>query len=152
MMIISNSKLQQETEQTKEVGSKSTTDVQKSGNPEEVQKTGIISDRLHSFDRYVSEKGGEEKSYGHYEVVPDGQGNPKVRFDDPDKSPKEKASIDQGKGKSSGISDQGKKLQKLKRKQQQLKQQIKSETDPQKSKELKKKLAQIEREIKAEGK
>lgn len=152
MMIIPNCKSQQETEQTKAVESKMTVGAKKSGDSKEILKKGTISVRRRAFDQYVSEKDGEEKSYGHYQVVSDGGGNSKVRFDDPGRNLKEKAYLDPAEQKNSDNFDQGKKLQKLKRKQQQLKQKIKSETDPEKAKELKRKLTQTEREIRAKGK
>ena len=153
MVIISNSRFQQETEQSepvkqseKAVESSSSVSVEKSGDSEGIQKAKIISIRQRKFDQYVPEEAGEEKFYGHYEVVSNGDGNSKVRFDDPGRNLKEKASIDPTKEKNGDNFGQ-EKMQKLKRKQQQLKQQIKSETDPEKAKELKRKLAQTEREI-----
>lgn len=159
MVIIPNSRFQQETERSETVKqpekaaeSSSSVGVEKSEDSEEAQKAKTISVRQREFDQYVPEEAGEEKSYGHYEVVSDGDGNSKVRFDDPDRNPKEKASIDPTKEKNGDNYDQEKKLQKLKKKQKQLKQQIKSEINPEKAKELKRKLAQTEQQIRAQGK
>ena len=157
MVIIPNSRFQQEAGQTETVKqpekatgeNETTSNIEKSG---ETQKAESMPVRRTAFDQYMPEKEGEEKSYGHYEVVPDGEGHSKVQFDDPDKSLKKKAPVDQANEKNDSILHQGQKLQQLKKKKQQLKQKIKSETDPGKSEELKRKLAQIEREIKVEGK
>ncbi len=105
--------------------------------------------RQREFDQYIPKKAEEEKSYGHYEVVPDGEGHSKVRFDNPQKDLEEKISADQVKTEDSSSLGQGPKLQKLKKKQQQLKQKLRSETDAGKTEELKRKLVQIEREIRA---
>lgn len=159
MMIIPNSRFQQEAEQTEAVKkpekaeeNKAEVDAKKTGSSGEAQKAENILGRRKAFDQYMPEKEGEEKSYGHYEVVPDGEGHSKVQFDNPDKGLKEKAATaaDQVQEKSDSILNQGQKLQKLKKKKQQLKQKINSETDPGKAEELKRKLACIEREIKAE--
>lgn len=159
MVIIPNSRFQQETEQSEAVkqsekAAKNRTpiDAENSGGSEETQKTGTVSVRQREFDQYVPEEDGGEKSYGHYEVVPDGEGHSKVRFDNPEKGLKEKISADQVKTEDGSPFDQERKLQKLKKKQQQLKQKIKSEADPEKVKELKKKLVQAEQQIRAQGK
>lgn len=156
MIMIPNSRFQQEAEQTevikqseKAAESRPSTSTEKLGDSKDVQKTETVSVRQRQFDQYMPEKAGEEKSYGHYKVVSDEEGCSKVQFDNPEKSVKEKISADQV--KTDGL-DQGQKIQKLKEKQKQLKQKIRAETNPEKSKELKKKLAQIEREIKASGK
>lgn len=159
MVIIPNSRFQRETEQSetvkqseKAVESSSSVGVEKSEDSEGAQKAKAISVRQREFDQYVPEEAGGEKSYGHYEVVSDGDGNSKVRFDDPGRNPKEKESIVPTKEKNGDSFGQEKKLQNLKKKQQQLKQKIKSETDPEKAKELKRKLAQTEQQIRAQGK
>lgn len=153
-----NTKVPRETEQMETVKQpekategKPAVGVEKTGDSETAQKTESVSVRQPEFDRYVPEDKAE-KSYGHYEVVSDGEGNAEVKFDDPGKNLKEKASVDQTKENDGGISRQGQKLQKLKKEQRQLKQKIKSETDPGKSEELKRKLANIEQKIKASGK
>lgn len=156
MMIIPNSRFQQEAEQTeavkqseKAVESKPSAGVEKHKDSEGVQKAETISVRQREFDQYIPKKAEEEKSYGHYEVVPDGEGHSKVRFDNPQKDLEEKISADQVKAEDSSSLGQGPKLQKLKKKQQQLKQKLRSETDAGKTEELKRKLVQIEREIRA---
>lgn len=101
------------------------------------------------FDQYIPEKSDEQKSYGHYKLVSDEQGNQKILFSKPAKN-----SDESSKGipateapdieNADSISKDSSKIQKLKKKRQQLKQQILSETDPGKTEQLKKKLAQIE--------
>lgn len=156
MVIIPNSRFQQETEQTETVKqsekaaeNRPSIDAEKSGGSEETQKTETTFVRQREFDQYVPKEAEGEKSYGHYQVVPDGEGHPKVQFDNPEKDLPEKISADQIKTEDGSPFDQGQKLQKLKKKQQQLKQRIKSETNPEKLEELKRKLVQTEREIKA---
>lgn len=158
MMTITSAKVPQETEQMEAVKQPEkaakgnpAAGVEKTEDSGKAQKTEAVSARPPEFDRYVPEDK-EEKSYGHYEVVSDETGNSTVRFDDPDKNPKEKKSVDQMKEKDSDGPGQEQKLQKLKKKRQQLKQKIKSETDPGKSEELKRKLADIEQKIKASQK
>lgn len=159
MVIIPNSRFQQETEQTETVKqseeaakNRPSIDAEKSGGSEETQKAGTVSVRRREFDQYLPEETKGENSYGHYEMVPDGEGHSKVQFDNPEKGLKEKMAADQVKAEDGSPFDQGQKLHKLKKKQQQLKQKIRSETNPEKSEELKRKLIQIEREIKAAGK
>ena len=158
MMTITSAKVSWETEQMETVKQPERTTegnpaagVERTGDSGNVQKTEAASVRQPEFDRYVPEDN-EEKSYGHYKVVSDGEGNSTVKFDDLDKNLKEKASVDQMKEKDSDGSGLEQKLQKLKKKRQQLKQKIKSETDPEKSQELKRKLANIEQKIKSSGK
>ena len=57
-----------------------------------------------------------------------------------------------GKSDTEKSSEGSQKLQKLKKKRQELKQQILSEADPKKAEQLKKKLALIERKIKSQQK
>ena len=159
MVIIPNSRFQQEAKQAetvkqseKSIESRPSVGAEKSGNSEGAQKTAPTSVRQREFDQYAPEEAGEEKTYGHYEVVPDGEGHSKVQFDNPEKGLKEKISADRVKAENGIPFDKEQKLQKLKKKKQQLKQKVRSEADPRKSEELKRKLAQIEREIKAAGK
>lgn len=110
-----------------------------------------------TFDQYIPEKSGGQKSYGHYKMVADENGNPKVQFFEPSKNLEEKengtskADVS-GKSNAEKSSDGDQKLQKLKKKRQELKQQILSEADPKKAEQLKKKLALIERKIKSQQK
>ncbi len=90
-------------------------------------------------DEYTSSKKAGEKPSGLYQLGQDENGNRKVFFDDPKKSEE----------KCVGNTDKvDREIQKLKEKQQQLEQQIRSATnDEQKVRELEKKLAQVEGEL-----
>lgn len=102
-------------------------------------------------DQYIPEE--EKESIGRYWLEEDEEGKRKVHFDDPDqdKEPKgpEKKEPEKKTEKCVGNTDKvDREIEKLKRKQKELKQKINSETDEVKLKELKGKLAQVERELK----
>lgn len=108
-----------------------------------------------AFDQYIPEKSDGQKSYGHYKMVADENGNPKVQFFEPSKNLEENGTSMtdvSGKSDTEKSSEGGQKLEKLKKKRQELKQQILSEADPIKAEQLKKKLALIERKIKSQQK
>ncbi|EOS40228.1 hypothetical protein EBB54_12560 [Schaedlerella arabinosiphila] len=110
-----------------------------------------------AFDQYTPEKPDGQKSYGHYKMVADEYGNPKAQFFEPSKNLEEKENDTSmtdvsGKSDTEKSSEGSQKLQKLKKKRQELKQQILSEADPKKAEQLKKKLALIERKIKSQQK
>ncbi len=125
-------------------------------------KMGGATVRRRTLDQYIPEEKAE--SFGHYEVVPDENGNSKIQFDRPDTSSGEKAKGEQTKdspaeegavkkagSRTEGAGSQSQKIQKLKLKKKQLKEQIKAETDPKKAGELKRKLAKVEKELKGKG-
>lgn len=125
-------------------------------------KAGGTTVRRRTLDQYIPEEKAE--SFGHYEVVPDENGNSKIQFDRPDSSSGEKAKGEQTKdsqdgegvvkkagNQTKGADGQSQKIQKLKLKRKQLKEQIKTETDPKKAGELKRKLAKVEKELKGKG-
>lgn len=116
--------------------------------------------RRKAMDQYIPEEKAE--SFGHYGVVPDGKGNTKIQFDRPEQAlegkteGKQRGDSSEGavkKADSQGKDGDGKsgKIQRLKLKKKQLKEQIKTETDPGKAGELKRKLAKVERELKGKG-
>ncbi len=105
-----------------------------------VQNDPNASDKITvPCDEYTSSKKAGEKPSGLYQLGQDENGNRKVFFDDPKKSEE----------KCVGNTDKvDREIQKLKEKQQQLEQQIRSATnDEQKVRELEKKLAQVESEL-----
>lgn len=115
------------------------------------------TDTRPTFDQYIPEKSDERKSYGHYKMVADENGNPKIQFFEPSKNLEEKEDGTSrtevsGKSNTENSSEGSQKIQKLKKKRQELKQQILSEADPKKAEQLKKKLALIERKIKSQQK
>lgn len=125
-------------------------------------KTGGGMVRRKTLDQYIPEEKAE--SFGHYEVVPNENGNSKIQFDRPDQSSGEKGEGEQAKdspaeegavkkagNRTEGAGGQSQKIQKLKLKRTQLKEQIKAETDPKKAGELKRKLANVEKELKGKG-
>lgn len=96
------------------------------------------------MDEYVPEEPGEHS--GRYWMGQDEEGQPKIHFDDPEraagapKKPEEKWM---------GNTDKvDREIEKLKKKKQELEQQLNTETDEAKSKELERQLAQVERELK----
>lgn len=125
-------------------------------------KAGGTTVRRRTLDQYIPEEKAE--AFGHYEVVPDEHGNSKIQFDRPDASSGEKAKGEQTKDSPDGeeavkkagnqaesAGGQSQKIQKLKLKRKQLKEQIQAETDPKKAGELKRKLAKVEKELKGKG-
>ena len=118
--------------------------------------------RRRTLDQYIPEEKAE--SLGHYQAVPDENGNSKIQFDRPSQpsgekeqggqakdSPAEESAVKGGDNQAEGASGQSQKIQKLKLKKKQLTEQIKAETDPRKAGELKRKLAKVEKELKGKG-
>lgn len=95
------------------------------------------------MDEYVPEE--PEEPSGHYWMGKDEKGQPKIHFDDPEKAagaprkPEEKWVCDTGKV--------DREIEKLKKKQQELKQRLGTETNEARIKELERQLAQAEREL-----
>ena len=94
----------------------------------------------------------------------DENGNSKIQFDRPAQpsgekgegeqtkdSPAEEGAVKKAGNRTEGAGSQSQKIQKLKLKKKQLKEQIKAETDPKKAGELKRKLAKVEKELKGKG-
>ena len=96
-----------------------------------------------AMDEYVPEEPGEPS--GRYWMGKDEEGQPKIHFDDPEKAagapkkPEEKWVCDTGKV--------DREIEKLKKKQQELKQQLGTETNEARIKELERQLAQAEQEL-----
>lgn len=142
----------------------------KSGNTTEVSETvkkdvntesaikEAVKELKEPVDQYISEENEEKESYGRYEPVSDKKGGFKIEFSVPETDKQKDASEAQVIEGEEGSGEQ--KLEKtghtdvlkLKMKQKELKQQIKSEADPQKVKDLKRKLAQVEQKLKSKGK
>ena len=105
-------------------------------------------------DEYVPEK--EQEPSGRYWLGQDEDGQPKLYFDDPERSdgepsdapaPAKKASEDKTE-RCTGNTDQvDREIKRLKHQKEVLEQQISAQTDGVKLKELERKLAQIEREL-----
>ena len=135
------------------------------GQAAEIGKDGKIGGgtvRRRTLDQYIPEEKAE--SFGHYQAVPDENGNSKIQFDRPSQPSDENGKGEQAKdsateeravkkagNQAEGAGGQSRKLQKLKLKKKQLKEQLKAETDPKEAGELKRKLAKVERELKWKG-
>lgn len=91
-------------------------------------------------DEYIPEKR-PEKTPG----VDGGQQGKNVK--DPDKNPDKKVSDSKGKGCTCNTDKVDREIEKLKKKQKELEQQIHSGTDESRIRELEKELAQVEREL-----
>lgn len=121
------------------------------------------------MDEYVPEE--PQEPSGRYWMGKDEDGQPKIYFDDPERAadaPKqpedapeaeEPDSADQGAKGPEGKKDKGetwecntdkvdREIEKLKKKQQELKQRLNTETDEAKIKDLEHQLAQVEQELK----
>lgn len=101
-------------------------------------------------DQYISEE--KEEPIGRYWLEEDEDGKRKVHFDSPDQDKEAKGPDKKEPEKKTercvGNTDKvDREIEKLRRKQKELKQQINSETDEAKIKELEGKLAQVEREL-----
>ncbi|NBI71977.1 hypothetical protein D3Z50_13070 [Clostridiaceae bacterium] len=108
-------------------------------------KTGGGTVRRRTLDQYIPEEKAE--SFGHYQAAPDENGKGKQAKD----SSAEERAVKKAGNQAEGAGGQSRKLQKLKLKKKQLKEQIKAETDPRKAGELKRKLAEVEKELKGKG-
>lgn len=101
-------------------------------------------------DQYIPEE--KKEAIGRYWMEEDEDGKPKIHFDDPDqdkeaKGPDKKEPEKKTEKCVANTDKVDREIEKLKRKQKELKQQINSETDGAKIKELEGELAQVEREL-----
>ena len=104
-------------------------------------------------DRYEPED--PQEPIGLYRVERDEEGNPKVRFDDPEggkETPKPEESSQPEKEKKGKIttcdtSRVDREIENLKKRREQLKRQLEGTADPQKAQKLEQKLAQVEAEL-----
>ena len=106
------------------------------------------------MDEYVPEE--KQEPSGRYWLGPDGDGRPKVYFDDPERAddkpsdapaPAGKAAGDKAE-RCTGSTDQvDREIERLRRRKETLERQIRSQTDGVKIKELERKLAQVECEL-----
>lgn len=88
------------------------------------------------MDEYVPEE--KQESPGLYRLGRDEDGQPKIYFDDPESK---------AESCTCNTDSVDREIESLKRKQEELNQQINSEADPSKIKELERKLAQTEQEL-----
>ena len=120
-------------------------------------------------DRYVPETAEDRASFGHYQMISDGDSVAKVRFDAPSdgatageaESESADSSVDESVAKNSGegtmkpqtesvkVQESSANVAALRAKQKTLEKQLKSISDAESRKEIKKKLEQIKRQIKA---
>ena len=97
-----------------------------------------------TMDEYVPEE--PQEPSGRYWMGKDEDGQPKIHFDDPEKAAGAPKKPEE---KWMGNTDKvDREIEKLKKKQQELKQQLGTETDEVKIKDLERQLAQVERELK----
>ena len=106
------------------------------------------------MDEYVPEE--KQEPSGRYWLGRDGDGRPKVYFDDPERAvdepsdapaPEKRAAGDKAE-RCTGSTDQvDREIKRLKKQKETLEQQINAQTDEAKLKELERKLAQVEREL-----
>lgn len=118
---------------------------------EKAEKEGEAAEDINEIpfpkDEYISSRTSGRKTSGLYQLVQDGDGNPKVLFDDPNK-PVDTESADKQPVKCTTNTDHvDKEIEKLKEKKKQLEQQINAAADEKTRKELEKKLAQVESEL-----
>lgn len=93
------------------------------------------------MDEYVPEE--KREPSGRYWIGRDGDGQPKVYFDDPEKEAPE----DQAESCSCSTDQVDREIENLKRKREELERQISSETDDGRRRELERELAQVEGEL-----
>ncbi len=101
-------------------------------------------------DEYIPEE--QQEPSGRYYLGKDGEGKPKVYFDDPERDkgadgPKKKASGIKAERCTCNTDKVDREIEKLKKKQEELERQIDLEMDDAKIRELEKKLAQVENEL-----
>lgn len=113
------------------------------------------------MDEYVPEE--KQEPSGRYWLGKDEDGQPKIYFDDLERAadaPDENKDVDGPDKKAAGDKTErctcntdkvDREIEKLKKKQEELKRQIRAETDDAKIKELEEKLAQVERELSPKG-
>lgn len=102
--------------------------------PEEDKANGQTEEQAVPHDEYVSSE--KEEPVGLYKVVPDENGNPKIKFD---------KKTEQCTTNTDAVDRE---IKKLREKKEQLEQQIKAASDdPEKTRELERKLADVEMEL-----
>lgn len=92
------------------------------------------------YDEYVPENSADRQPIGLYRITHDGDGTPRVRFDDPEKAPKAESCTTN----TDKVDDE---IERLKKEREQLEQQLRSSADPGKAQELEKRLAGVENEL-----
>lgn len=132
----------------------STKEVPKVQQPENEEQGHFLKPVM---DEYIPEE--KQEPSGRYWLGKDEDGNPKIYFDapkqvadNPDRSedtdnPDKKVSGDKAESCTCNTDSVDREIEKLKKKQAELEQQISSETDASKIKELEKRLAQVESEL-----
>ena len=125
--------------------------------PHQIQRTEAeipVQSRTPVLDEYVPEE--KQEPSGRYWLGKDEDGQPKIYFDDPERtdgepsdapSPAKRAAGDKAE-RCTGSTDQvDREIERLRRRRETLEQEIRSQTDDAKIKELERKLAQVEREL-----
>ncbi len=130
---------------------------QKSSKIDQIPSSDQTFSREPAQDRFIPEE--KEEPIGLYRLGKDADGNPQIYFDDPNLKQPDKASNNGPKASAPKQESQkeeswtcntdavDREIEKLKSKQQDLNQQLQSETDETKRNLLEKKMAQIEREL-----
>ena len=89
------------------------------------------------YDEYAPEDKAAHQPIGLYEIVPDEDGHPSVRFDDPDKAEQTTTNTDRV----------DRELEQLRKKAEELQQQYQRAAGPQQAQQLHKQLQQVENEL-----
>ncbi len=121
--------------------------------PPEVQRTEAEEQSRAAAparDGYTPEE--KQEPAGRYWLGQDGDGQPKVYFDDPNQDkkadgPERKASERKAESRTCNTDQVDREIERLKEKQEALEQQIQSETDDAEIEKLEKELARVEREL-----
>ena len=116
--------------------------------PLQVQQTEAespIQSRAPVVDEYVPEE--KQEPSGRYWLGKDGDGRPKIYFDDPERANDEPSDAPKAE-RCTGSTDQvDREIERLRQRKETLEQQINAQTDEARIRELKQKLDQVEREL-----
>ena len=114
--------------------------------PLQVQQTeSPIQSRAPVVDEYVPEE--KQEPSGRYWLGKDGDGRPKIYFDDPERADDEPSDAPKA-DRCTGSTDQvDREIERLRQRKETLEQQINAQTDEARIRELERKLAQVEREL-----
>ena len=91
-------------------------------------------------DEYVPEDGADRRPSGLYEIVPDGEGRPSIRFDDPEKA-------DRAEQTTTNTDRVDRELEQLRKKAEELQQQAQRAADPRQAQQLERQLQQVQNEL-----
>ena len=96
------------------------------------------------YDEYAPEDKTAHQPIGLYEVVPDEEGRPTVRFDDPERADRPESRAEQTTTNTDRVDRE---LEQLRKKAEELQQQARQAADPQQAQRLEKQLRQVEQEL-----